>query len=86
MHDVDVARAAIRGYILTNFLFSEDKNALKDGTDLIGEGIVDSTGILEVISFLEESFGIQVADEEMTPANFGTVAQIASLVQRKRAA
>jgi acyl carrier protein len=80
MHDAEL----IRGYILKNFLFTDDTSALSDNTALIGDGVVDSTGILEVISFLEESFGIKIADEEMTPANFETVTAIAALVQRKR--
>lgn len=74
----------IRQYVLRNFLFTEDRDALKDETSLIGEGIVDSTGILELIMYLEESFGIKVDDAEMTPANFDSVATIAAFVGRKR--
>ena len=77
---------AIRDYILENFLFTDDRSALAETTPLIGEGIVDSVGILEVITFLEDNFGIKVADEEMTPGNFESVATIANLVQRKRQA
>ncbi len=76
----------IRAYILENFLFSKDESALADGQPLIATGVIDSTGILELIAFLEERFGIHVADEEMLPANLDSVARIASFVARKRAA
>jgi acyl carrier protein len=74
----------IKSFVLKNFLFTDDANALSDSTSLIGEGIIDSTGILELVSYLEESFGIKVADEEMTPANFDSIQNIAAFVGRKR--
>lgn len=76
----------IRAYICENFLFSTDESALDDERSLIGSGTLDSTGILELILFLETSFGIKVADDEMLPANLDTVARIATFVARKQAA
>jgi acyl carrier protein len=74
----------IKSFVLKNFLFTDDANALSDSTSLIGEGIIDSTGILELVSYLEESFGIKVTDEEMTPANFDSIQNIAAFIGRKR--
>lgn len=74
----------IKAYVLKNFLFTEDPGALGNDTSLIGEGIVDSTGILELIMYLEESFAIKVNDDEMTPTHFDSVATIAAFVERKR--
>ena len=76
----------IRAYILENFLFSRDDSALQDEQSLIGSGVIDSTGILELIQYLEQAFGIQVADEEMLPANLDSVARIAAFVSLKQAA
>lgn len=76
----------IRAYILENFLFSTDESRLRDEQSLIGSGTIDSTGILELILFLEQTFGIQVADEEMLPANLDSVARISAFVALKRAA
>ena len=57
---------------LGNFLFTDDDNALADDTSLIQQGIVDSTGILELIGFIEETWHVQVPAQDMTPANFDT--------------
>ena len=76
----------IKRYILENFLFSDDETALAPGDSLIRGGIIDSTGIAELISFIEENFGIQVEPAEMVPANFETLACVDAFVARKLAA
>ncbi|MEW5754797.1 MAG: acyl carrier protein [Pseudomonadota bacterium] len=76
----------LRGYILENLLFTKDQSVLKNETSLLESGVVDSTGILEVIMFLENHFGIKVEDEEMIPENLDSINSIVSYVQRKRAA
>lgn len=78
-------RQHIKQYILQNFLFSSDEGALADADSLISGGILDSTGIAELIEFLEEKFSIAVAAEEMIPANFDTVESVDSFVSRKLA-
>ncbi len=75
----------IKGYILENYLFTDDASALASEDSLLDRGIVDSTGILEVIMFLEEEFGVAVEDEEMVPENLDSVRNLVSFVQRKRA-
>jgi len=76
----------IKDFILKNFLFTDDRSALSDDQSLMQSGILDSTGILELISFVEETYGVQVADEEMLPQNFDSVLAISAFVERKRAA
>lgn len=78
-------KATIRPFILGNFLFTDDAGAVADDTPLIRGGIVDSTGILELIEFLESAYGIHVAPEEMVPANFDTIDSISSFLGRKAA-
>ncbi len=74
----------IKDFILSNFLFTDDGNAISNDVSLIGQGVIDSTGILEVIVFLETEFSIKIADEEMTPANFDSIDAIAAFVDRAR--
>ena len=69
-------RQQIKQFILGNFLFTDDDNALADDTSLIQQGIVDSTGILELIGFIEETWSIQVPPQDMTPANFDSLGSI----------
>lgn len=74
----------IKKFILGNYLFTDDSSTLADDVSLIDKGIVDSTGILELIMHVEETYGIKVADEDMTPENFDSVLKIAAFVERKR--
>ncbi len=69
-------RQQIKQFILGNFLFTDDDNALADDTSLIQQGIVDSTGILELIGFIEETWRVQVPPQDMTPANFDSLGSI----------
>ncbi len=73
----------IRNYILENYLFTEDQSALDNGDSFLDKGILDSTGILEVIYFLEDDFGIKIEDEEMIPENLDSVNNIVSFLKRK---
>ncbi len=75
--------ASIRSFVTTNF-YVPDAAALRDDASLLDTGIIDSTGVLEVISFLERDFGIQVADDEIVPENLDSIERLASYVQRKR--
>ncbi|MGZ5050864.1 MAG: acyl carrier protein [Methylobacter sp.] len=78
-------KKTIRQYILENFLFTEDESALKDSDSFLETGIIDSTGVLEIILFIEETYGIKVNDNEMFPANLDSVDNLADFVQRKQA-
>jgi acyl carrier protein len=77
-------RQMIKRYLLENFLFSTDDSALGDQDSLIRGGILDSTGIHELVLFIEEEFQIVVAPEEMTPANFDSIAAVDAFVSGKR--
>jgi acyl carrier protein len=79
---MDTIKDKVRSFITTNF-YVADPSALADDTSLLDQGIVDSTGVLEVISFLESTFGIQVADEEMLPDNLDSIGRIAAFVAQK---
>lgn len=70
-------------FILKNYLFTEDLSALEDDGSLMQTGVMDSTGILELIMFLEDNFGVKVNDEEMIPENLDSVNAIARFVVSK---
>lgn len=75
----------IRDFILNNYLFTSDPSALRNDDSFLKRGIIDSTGILEVIHFLGEAFGITVSDAEMVPENLDSVNNLVAFTQRKTA-
>ncbi|MBC8025544.1 MAG: acyl carrier protein [Steroidobacteraceae bacterium] len=82
----DALNDQIRNFILENYLFTNDVSALGLEDSLLGRGIVDSTGMLEIIFFIEEQLGVKVKDEEMIPDNLDSVSKIAGFVANKRKA
>jgi acyl carrier protein len=76
----------IKQFVLKNYLFTDDDKALADSDSLIRNGIVDSTGMLELISHLEETYAITVDNAEMIPANFDSIDSISAFVAGKRSA
>jgi acyl carrier protein len=73
----------VRGYIVERFLFGQGGDTLSDDTSFLETGIVDSTGVLEVVMFLEQRFGIKIKDDELVPDNLDSIAKVASFVVRK---
>ncbi|MFC1783913.1 acyl carrier protein [Planctomycetota bacterium] len=72
----------VRSFIVDNFLFGDGAQLIED-TSFLEDGIVDSTGILELITFLEETFLITVEDDEMVPENMDSVNRIVSYLEKK---
>lgn len=77
-------REKVRAFVTTNF-YVADPLALADDASLLDRGIIDSTGVLEIIMFLEETFGLTVLDSEMVPENLDSIDSIAAYVTRKHA-
>ena len=75
--------AAIREFIVNIFLFGEGADGITDDDSLIDKGIVDSTGVLELVAFVGETYAVQVADDELVAENFDSITRIASFVRRK---
>ena len=82
MTETDLA-ARIRSFIIENFLFGDD-DGLKDDASFLDEGIVDSTGILELVAFVEETFKITVEDEELIPENLDSINNVVNYLERKQ--
>jgi acyl carrier protein len=72
----------IRSHIVENFLFGS--GGLHDDDSFLEHGVVDSTGVLELVLFVEEAFGITVDDDEILPENFDSIGNLAQYVTRKQ--
>jgi acyl carrier protein len=70
----------IRMFVIENFLF-DDNGDLADSTSFLEHGIIDSTGILELVAFIEENFEITVKDDELIPENLDSIANVARYIQ-----
>jgi len=79
-------RAAIRQFIAEDLLFGDESNRPDDDLSLTSSGVLDSTGMIELVTFIESKFGVQVADDEMLPENLDSVSRIEAFVNRKREA
>ena len=77
----DQIRARVRSFVDENFLYMRPDFELGDHDSLMGNGIVDSMGVMEMIEFLEEEFGVTVDDADITEANIGTIDAIAGYVE-----
>ena len=75
-------RPIIRRFIEENFLFQIGDQKLTDNQSLLEAGVVDSTGVLELVAFLEDTFHLQVADRDIIPQNLDTVDAITAFVER----
>jgi acyl carrier protein len=83
MQDV---KTKVRQYIVDNFIMGATVAELGDADSFMDRHILDSTGFLELISYLEETFGIRVEDEEMVPENLDSLNHVAAFLDRKRVA
>ncbi|RLG54678.1 MAG: acyl carrier protein [Candidatus Hydrothermarchaeota archaeon] len=81
----DSIEKKVREFIRENFLMGEDDGSIGPDDSLLDNGIIDSTGILELVAFLEETFEIEVKDEELVPENLDTISFIVSYIERKLA-
>ena len=75
----------IRNFINETFLFGESNNELKDTDSLLETGVIDSTGVLELIAFIEETYRVKVKDDELIPENLDSIANVSIFIRRKQA-
>jgi acyl carrier protein len=78
-------RARIESFILDALLLGDDSRMPSGSDSLVESGVIDSTGVLELIEFVEQEFGITVADTETVPANLDGIDQLVAFVERKTA-
>ena len=77
-------RSTIRSFIEENFLFQIGDQKLADNHSLLEAGVVDLTGVLELVAFLEDTFHLQIADKDIIPQNLDTVDAITAFVERSQ--
>jgi acyl carrier protein len=75
--------AEIRAFIVSNFLFGQEGKGFADDVSFLETGIIDSTGLLELVAFLEQKYGISVADRELLPENLDSLGNVSRFVARK---
>jgi acyl carrier protein len=83
MSNRDEVYSSIRAFVLEKFPQAR-KNGLTDELMLLEARVIDSLGVLEVVGFMEGTFGIKVDDDDLTPENFGTLRRMTSFVEQKR--
>jgi len=76
-------RQEIRNHIVENFLFGQD-DGLTDDTSFLDKGILDSTGVLELVAHLDGAYGIKVSEDELLPDNLDSIDLICAFIQRKQ--
>ncbi len=75
----------LKEYIVENFLFGDGEKLTDDDASFLENGIIDSTGILEVITFIEETFGVKIEDDEMLPENLDSLNNLETFLTKKAA-
>ena len=83
MEDVEVMNK-LRDFISNNYLYSKETDGLEGDTSLINKGVIDSTGVLELIDFLEEEFQIEIENGEIIPENLDTINNMINFLKTKR--
>ncbi len=81
---VESLASEIKAFIVSNFLFGQEGDGFADDQSFLESGIIDSTGLLELVAFVEEQYGISVADRELVPENLDSLRNISQYVARKR--
>lgn len=76
-------KATVRNFIVQNFLFGVDNKNLTDSASFLETGIIDSTGILELITYIESEFGVEILDAEMIPANLDSLDNLSAFIIKK---
>jgi acyl carrier protein len=85
IEDNQEIRRQVRDYLVSSF-YVADADALTDSGSLLKNGVIDETGMLEMVAFLESTFAVKIDDEEIAPENLDSIARVAAFVCRKKAA
>jgi acyl carrier protein len=80
---VETIAQEIKEFVVGNFLFGQEGDGLPEDQSFLETGIIDSTGVLELVGFLEQHYGITVADRELVPENLDSIRNASSFVARK---
>ena len=81
--DTQTLRSELRQFVIDSFLIGDENASLGDAESFMRSGIIDSTGILELTSFLEQKYGVTVEDNEMVPTNLDSIDNLVGYLSRK---
>jgi acyl carrier protein len=81
---VEQVKQSVKSYILENVLYGADEDALSYEDSFLEKGIIDSTGIMEIVIFIEEEYGFSIYDEELIPENLDSINNLSRFINRKR--
>ena len=73
----------IRQFVIDNFLFGQADRPLGNSDSFLESGIIDSTGVLELIAFIESTYQVSIADDELVPANLDSIDRVSAFIERK---
>lgn len=79
----DVVKTQVRQFVIDSFLFGQDSQSLADNDSFLDRGIVDSTGVLELVGFLETQFNVSVDNHELIPDNLDSIDRVTTFVSAK---
>lgn len=79
-------KETLRQYVLETLLYTEDESLLDDDDSFVERNIIDSAGVIQLVLFLQDTFGISVADEELLPENLDSINRLTAFVRKKRSA
>jgi acyl carrier protein len=80
---VNALAPQLRQFVIDNFLFGQEADGLSDNESFLERGIIDSTGVLELVAFLESTYAIKIKDEELIPANLDSIQKLVRFLQTK---
>jgi acyl carrier protein len=80
----DAVEHELREFLAANYFLGDDPSQLAASSSLIEAGLIDSTGVLELVGYLEEQFDIRITNEELLPENLDSIENIVGFVERKR--
>ncbi len=81
--DLITARGDIKNFIIDSFMFGQKDQTFSDTDSFMEKGIIDSTGILELTSFIEEKYDFAIEDDEMTPENLDSIDSLVEFISKK---
>jgi len=80
---VSKVKKQVREFVVENFLFGEGEEELRDDDSFLEKGVIDSTGVLELVEWIEETFNFKVEDEELVPENLDSINNLEKFIMQK---
>ena len=83
MSTTQTIQSDVRNFVAENFLFGEDPESLHNDDSFLETGIIDSTGVLELVAFIEDKYSVEVDDDELIPENLDSIDRLINFIESK---